>query len=517
MDLRVVVFIVYLLVMLAIGVYFYRKNRSNSDYILGGRSLNVWVAAMSAQASDMSGWLLMGLPGLAIFYLFKDGTASLSYNGLYEAAWTAIGLALGTYLNWLIVAKRLRVFTKYYNDSITLPDFFENRFNDKTKVLRTISAVFTLIFFAIYTAAQFSAGAKLFLVVFSVEYHTALIIATFVIVSYTFLGGFLAVCWTDLVQGILMFFALIVVPIVAFIQLGGSQGVSSAIHDLSASIGVNEIPGTAGVVLIISALAWGLGYFGQPHILARFMGIKSPAHVRPARIIAMIWVLISLFCAVVIGFLGAPYLFKTGANLNEAGAIPENIFITLSNAIFSTETLGTIAGPIIVGLLMTAVLAAIMSTADSQLLVASSAFSGDIYPQFKKGVTDKESMWVSRISVIAITLVAAVIAWDRDSSVFRIVQDAWAGFGAAFGPLVLFSIFWKRANSAGAIAGVLSGGLVALLWKPLFANVPVLRDVYSLLPGFAISAILIVAVSLATSAPSKEEYTKFDLALKSEL
>lgn len=503
--------------MLGIGIYFYKKDDTTENYILGGRNLNVWVAAMSAQASDMSGWLLMGLPGLAFFYVMQNASAALSYDGLYEAFWTAIGLVIGTYLNWLIVAKRLRIFTKAYNDSITLPDFFEARFNDKTKILCTASAAFTLVFFAIYTAAQFSAGAKLFLVVFGLEYHPALIVATFVIVSYTFLGGFSAVCWTDLIQGILMFFALIIVPVMAFFRLGGSVGVSSVMQEISSSMGFSQISGSASGALIVSALAWGLGYFGQPHILARFMGIRTPAQVRPARIIASIWVVITLLCAVAVGYLAVPYLFETGGDLNAAAATSENIFITLTNAIFNTTVFGGVVGPVIVGILLTAVLAAIMSTADSQLLVASSSFSGGIYPLFNKNATDKQIMWMSRASVIGITIVAAIIAWNPNSSVFRIVQDAWAGFGAAFGPLILFSIFWKRANYQGAIAGVFSGGLIALLWKPIFAGHPVLGNIYSLLPGFAVSALLIVVVSLATKAPSQEENDKFEKALVSEL
>ncbi|MBO4898339.1 MAG: sodium/proline symporter PutP [Clostridia bacterium] len=517
MFLEIITMGAYLLAMLIIGIVCFRGNKSNADYVLGGRKLGVWQAAMSAQASDMSGWLLMGLPGLAVIYFItKDGAATASYNGLLEAIWTAVGLAIGTYLNWLIVAKRLRKFTQVYDDSITLPEFFEKRFDDKSGIIRFIAAVFILIFFTVYSAAQFAAGAKLFRVLFpNIDYTAALLIGAVIIVSYTFLGGFSAVCKTDLVQGILMFIVLLIVPIVAFSKLGGGAGTSSTVNEIASSLGESSIKGTATFALITSSLAWGLGYFGQPHILARFMGIRDSKEVRPARIIAMIWVIITLACAILVGYLAAPYLlkFKGVTEMPIEAGNAENIFIYMTQSIFTKEALGAIAGPIIIGLFLCAVLAAIMSTADSQLLVASSAFSQDIFTKITKDKKDSFYMWVSRITVVIISLIAILIANDPGSSVFRIVQDAWAGFGAAFGPLVLFSIFWKRTTKAGALSGMVSGGLIALFWKTVFPT----SNIYCLLPGFIVSAILIVVVSLLTKKPSKDIEDKFDKALKADI
>ena len=348
-------FVLYLGVMLGIGIYFYRKNSNVSDYVLGGRNLNPWVAAMSAQASDMSGWLLLGLPG----------TAYVLFEGTTEAIWTAIGLALGTYLNWLIVAKRLRKYTKVSGDSITLPDFFQNRFRDNKGVIKLLSSIFILIFFLFYTASMFSAGAKLFKTVFGVPYTVALIIGSVVIVSYTFLGGFLAVCWTDTIQGILMFVALVVAPIIAYVKLGGGDGVSTALAALSQQE-FTFLPhlkdGGINIMLLISSLAWGIGYFGQPHILPRFMAIRKTKEIRPARIIAMVWVLITLAAAIIIGVLGKA--------LTPGLSDPESVFMVMVQDLFH---------PILTGVFLTAILAAIMSTADSQLLVTSSAVSSDIY------------------------------------------------------------------------------------------------------------------------------------------
>ncbi len=517
MSLEIITMGAYLLAMLIIGIICFRDNKSNADYVLGGRKLGVWQTAMSAQASDMSGWLLMGLPGLAVIYFItKDGAATASYDGLLEAIWTAVGLAIGTYLNWLIVAKRLRKFTQVYDDSITLPEFFEKRFDDKSGAIRLIGAIFILIFFTVYSAAQFAAGAKLFRVLFpNIDYTIALLIGAVIIVSYTFLGGFSAVCKTDLVQGILMFIVLLIVPYTAFMQLGGATGTAASVNEIAKSVGGDGIKGTATFALIASSLAWGLGYFGQPHILARFMGIHSSKEVRPARIIAMIWVIITLSCAIIVGYIAAPYLLKLKgvADMPIEAANKENIFIYMTQSIFTKEALGAIAGPIIIGVFLCAVLAAIMSTADSQLLVASSAFSQDIFTKVTKNKQDSFYMWISRFTVVAISIIAIIIANDPDSSVFRIVQDAWAGFGAAFGPLVLFSIFWKRTTKQGALCGMISGGLIALFWKTVFPT----SNIYCLLPGFIVSAILIVVVSLLTKKPSKEIEDKFDMALKADI
>lgn len=490
----IVIFFMYLVLMIGIGFYFYHKNKNISDYVLGGRQLNPWVAAMSAQASDMSGWLLLGLPG----------TAYALYVGTTEAIWTAIGLALGTYLNWLIVAKRLRSYTIVAGDSITLPDFFQNRFRDKSGVLKMVSAIFVLVFFLFYTASMFSASAKLFTSVFGMPYLAALTLGLVIIVSYTFLGGFLAVCWTDMIQGILMFIALIVTPIVAYHHMGGSVGMAAAMAGVQDTFSI--IPKTAdggvNVLLLISALAWGLGYFGQPHILPRFMAIRSNKEIRPARIIAMVWVLISLFAAIVVGSMGA-FLYPSLKD-------PESVFMQMTIDLFP---------PIITGILLTAILAAIMSTADSQLLVTSSAFSNDIYKGvINKNASEKKVLWLSRITVIVISVLAALLVSVPDpaegtfmylinQSVFKLVAFAWAGFGAAFGPITLFSLFWKRTTKQGALWGIIAGGVTACIWWVKQGGI---FDIYEIVPGFLVSAIVIVVVSLCTKCPQEiqDEFEK---------
>ncbi len=491
--LYLVILVLYLMVMIGIGLYFFKKNKSVSDYVLGGRSLNRWVAALSAQASDMSGWLLMGLPGLA-FVLF---------GGTVEALWTAVGLAIGTYLNWLIVAKKLRNYTTKLG-AITLPDFFEKRFGDKSGLIKGIGSVFVLIFFTFYTASMFSAGAKLFDSIFDIGYGTALLVGTLIIVSYTFLGGFLAVCWTDTIQGILMFAALIITPIFALVKVGGFDAFSeklAAVPEKFSLLPMTE-GGSLNILLLISAIAWGLGYFGQPHILPRFMAIKNSKDVRPARIIAMIWVVISLAMAVVVGMIGS-FLYPNIAD-------SETIFIEMVKGLFP---------PVVTGILLTAILAAIMSTADSQLLVSSSAVSNDLYKgMFKKNASEKSTLWVSRITVIIISIVAAILVafpnaaegtliYKINESVFKLVAFAWAGFGAAFGPLVLFSLFWKRTTKLGALLGMISGGVTAFAWWALDGGI---FNVYEILPGFIISSVVIVVVSLLTK-PSKEVEETFDL------
>ncbi len=504
-----VVFFLYLLAMILIGFCFYKKNSSHSDYVLGGRGMNVWVTSMSAQASDMSGWLLMGLPGLA--YLV---------SGVTEAIWTAIGLAIGTYLNWLIVAKPLRKYTQIANNSLTIPDFLKNRFKEKSEFLRIICALFIVIFFTVYTASMFAAGAKLFDFVFGIDYSTALIISVLVVTIYTFLGGFKAVCWTDLVQGLLMFFAIIIVPFAMLRTLNGDAiSVSQAFENITIMPTENF-----GVMGIIGAIAWGLGYFGQPHILARFMAIKSSKEVRPARIIAMVWVILTLAAAVIIGIIARPYIAAiagkglitnpTISALIENGAISagnqEKVFMILVQQMFPA---------IIAGVLLSAVLAAIMSTADSQLLVTASAVSGDLYkPLFKKNATDKELVFVSRIAIAAVAIVAGIIAIDPESSVFEIVSHAWAGFGAAFGPIILCSLFWKNTNAKGAAAGVISGGVVALVWAYMgnilgwfgITELPAIFSLYEIVPGFIISLLFIFIVSKATGGASKEVIEEFE-------
>lgn len=501
-----VIFFAYLLGMLGIGVYFYKRNKSQTDYFLGGRNLNFWVTSMSAQASDMSGWLLMGLPGTA-FLLTKN-------LGMAEAVWTAIGLAIGTYLNWLFLAKRLRNYSEKSSDSITIPTFLESRFRDKTHLIRIISAVFIVIFFLIYTAAQFSAGAKLFNTVFGINYTTALIIGALVIVSYTFLGGFLAVCWTDLIQGILMFFAIILLPIFAVVKLGGTTeafDIAATIANVSEGFGFSDWTGIGsglGLLSIISIAAWGLGYFGQPHILSRFMGIRKAQDIKPARRLAMVWVIITLAAAVILGVVGKAYI-STVVSAEELALMDgERIFI------YMTQHLLTGPFTTIAGILLTAILAAIMSTADSQLLVASSAISEDIGKSvFGKKINDKNAILISRISVIVIAIIAFIIASDPDSSVFDLVAYAWAGFGAAFGPAILMSLYWKRMNWQGALAGILSGGLAVLIWRNFIKEY---INLYEILPAFVVSIIFIVVVSLVTSKPGEEIEKEFEEFIKAE-
>ncbi len=502
-----VILSLYLVLMLGIGIYFYRKNKNQTDYFLGGRSLNLWVTSMSAQASDMSGWLMMGLPGTA-FLLAQN-------NSLAEAFWTAAGLAVGTYLNWLILAKRLRKYSECSNNSITIPTYLENRFRDKSHLIRIFSAVFIIIFFLIYPAAQFSAGAKLFNAVFGLDYSTALLIGAFVIISYTFLGGFLAVCWTDLIQGVLMFFALIILPVIAIVKMGGAAetfSIASALANVPGGLGFTEWTGigTLSLLSIVSTAAWGLGYFGQPHILVRFMGIRNSRDIKPARRIAIVWVLITLCMAVLVGVIGKAYMstILTAEQLSNLDG--ERIFIYLAKSIL----VGPFAA-ILAGILLTAILAAIMSTADSQLLVTSSAISEDICRTvFKSRVSEKQLVWVSRLSVLVIAVIAFFMASNPDSSVFDLVSYAWAGFGAAFGPAILLSLFWKRMNWQGALAGILSGGAAVIVWKNMIKPY---FNLYELLPAFIVSFIFILAVSSLTEKPSDEIEAEYDKFIRSDL
>lgn len=506
-TIHAIIFALYLAIVLAIGIYFYRKNKNQTDYFLGGRNLNIWVTSMSAQASDMSGWLLMGLPGTA--FLLTNG------NCLAEAFWTALGLAVGTYFNWLILAKRLRKYSECSNNSITIPTYLENRFRDKTHLIRLIAAVFIIIFFLIYTAAQFSAGAKLFNAVFGLDYTVALLIGAVVIISYTFLGGFLAVCWTDLIQGILMFFALIVLPVIAIVKMGGAANtfdMAAALANVPGGLGFTEWTGigTISVLSIVSTAAWGLGYFGQPHILARFMGIKRPNDIKPARRIAIVWVVITLAAAVIVGVIGKAYMSTVVSPEQLASMDGEKIFIYLVQNILTGPGAAVLAG-----ILLTAILAAIMSTADSQLLVTSSAISEDICKSiFKSKITEKKQVWISRLSVVIIALIAILLAKNPNSSVFGLVSYAWAGFGAAFGPAILMSLYWKRMNWQGTLAGILSGGVMVILWKNL---VRPYFNLYELLPAFIVSVIFIVVVTKMTSKPSPEIEAEYDKYLQEDM
>ena len=464
--LLIIPFAVYILGMVAIGWIFYFRTRDLSDYVLGGRRLNIWVTSLSAQASDMSGWLLLGLPGYA-------------YLAGVEAFWIAAGLSIGTYLNWKFVAPRLRHYTQQYGNAITLPDYFENRFAARSRFLRFLSALFILIFFMIYTASGFVAGAKLFGSVFGLPYVTALTVGVLVIIFYTFLGGFMAVCWTDLIQGIIMFAAILIVPVLVIRSAGGLQpSLQSVMRSNPQLLNIftdrNGIPLTA--LNIISLAAWGLGYFGQPHILARFMAIRSVHAIPRARRIAMVWVIACLAGAVAVGLFAHAFLKQTLAD-----SLAETVFIRLIQS--------HLVPPLTAGFLLSAVLAAIMSTADSQLLVASTALTEDLYRLFfRRKASQRERVWVSRGAVILIALAAFSIGTDPKSSVLNLVSYAWAGFGAAFGPLILFS-FWSGMNETGALAGLMTGGFTVLIWKQLHGG---WFDLYEIVPGFVLSCLAIV-------------------------
>ena len=481
----VMTFAAYLVFMLAVGTHFYKRNESLSDYLLGDRKLNKWVTSMSAQASDMSGWLLLGLPG----YAFLQGM---------EAVWIALGLGIGTYLNWKLVARRLRCYTEIAGNAITLPDYFANRFNDQGRLLRTVSALFILVFFLIYTASGFVAGAKLFESVFGLPYHSALLIGVVVIISYTALGGFMAVSWTDFFQGLIMLVAIVTLPLLGIHAAGGFQQTVSTVsavadHYLNPLITADGSPMTA--LSVISLLAWGLGYFGQPHILVRFMAIRCPDEIKPARQIAMTWVITSLIGAILIGMAGKALL---GPELPSDQA--ETVFIALVDRL---------THPLIGGILLAAVLAAVMSTADSQLLVSSSALTEDLYRiMIRPSASDRELVWVSRITVIGIAIIACVIAVKPESSVLQLVSYAWAGFGATFGPLVLMSLYWKRMTRNGALAGIIGGGSTVLIWKQLAGGI---FNLYEIVPGFLVSVLLIILFSLLDRRPDGVTVERFDV------
>lgn len=504
----------YMLIVIGIGVAFARRAQSDSEhYFLGGRSLGPWVTAMSAEASDMSGWLLMGLPGVAY------------WCGLADAFWTAIGLAIGTYLNWLIVAKRLRGYSIVAGNSITLPDFFSNRFKEDKKVILGISAAFILVFFSVYTASCFVTCGKLFGKLFGLNYHSMMIVGAVFVVIYTFLGGFLAESASDFMQGVVMFFALLVVLIFGTVKAGGFANVmenarsiagylslaklanptvdANGVQQLASGLPVFGAPKDYGTLTAISMLCWGLGYFGMPQVLLRFMAIRKGGELTRARRVATIWVVISLTAAVYIGIMGRA-MFPAHDALNTASSA-ENIFIVISQSLFP---------PLIAGIVMAGILAATISSSDSYLLIASSAFSKNIFEGIlKKDADDRQVMWVSRITLLVIAVLGIIIAWDENSIIFKVVSFAWAGFGATFGPIMLFSLFWKRTTRSGAIAGMLSGGIMVFVWKlvlnPTFGGV---FAIYELFPAFVISSIVIVIVSLMSAEPSDEIKAEFDKA-----
>jgi len=511
-----VVMLLYMCAVVGIGVYFYKRAQRNSEnYFLGGRSLGPWVAAMSAEASDMSGWLLMGLPGLAY------------WCGLADAFWTALGLAIGTYVNWLIVAKRLRNYSQVAGNSITIPDFFSNRFKEKKKIILGVSAVFILIFFTVYASSCFVTVGKLFNTLFGFDYHVTLVIGALFVVAYTLIGGFLAESVSDFMQAIVMILALVAMIVVGVVNAGGFGAVIENAKGIDGFLSLNEIAtpivgengaqlnagnaplfGKAGnysFLNMISMLAWGLGYFGVPQVLLRFMAIRNSGEIKRSRIIATVWCVISLAAAVMIGIIGRS-LLPVDEALNTASKA-ESILIVMS-----TDYL-----PLIVaGLIMAGILAATISSSDSYLLIASSAVSVNLFKGiFKKDKADeKQVMWVSRIVLVAIALVGVIIAWKEDSVIFTLVSFAWAGFGATFGPLMLFSLFWKRTTRTGAIAGMLAGGISVFVWKLvlkefLAASIPFF-GLYELLPAFIISSIAIVIGSLLSKEPEKDVLDEFE-------
>lgn len=473
-------FTLYMLVMLAIGFYFYFKTDDLSDYVLGGRGLGPGVTALSAGASDMSGWLLLGLPGM----MYTDGLVG---------SWIAVGLFIGAYLNWHYVAKPLRVYTHYLNDSITIPDYFANRFEDKKNTLRIVTAVVILLFYTLYTSSGLVGGAKLFESTFNLDYDAALLIGSFIIVSYTFLGGYNAVSWTDFIQGILMMLALVVTPIVVVFEIGGLDEVINII-ELS-DISKLDIVSGSSLIGIISLLAWGLGYFGQPHILVRFMSIRDESEMNRAKAIGMSWMGISILGSLAVGFFGYAYVVANGVSLNDS----EKIFITLSQLLFN---------PWIAGFLLAAILAAIMSTIDSQLLVSSSVLTRDIYHAIlHKNASDKELVWVGRATVIIIAVIAWYISTDSNSSVLKLVSYAWAGFGAAFGPLIILSLFNRNITKTGAIAGMIVGSVTVIVYKQLEGGI---FDIYELLPGFIFAWIAILVFSKIGIGSSQKTKKVFD-------
>ncbi|MBQ4082405.1 MAG: sodium/proline symporter [Clostridia bacterium] len=491
----------YMIMMLGIGIATSKKNKTTDDFYLGGRKLGPFVTAMSAEASDMSGWLLMGLPAVAMM------------GGLAEASWTAIGLAIGTYLNWLFVAKRLRRYSEKIN-AVTLPDFFAKRFGDGRNIITCIAAVMIVVFFVPYVASGFSACGKLFASLFGMDYHFAMILSAAVIVIYCTLGGFLAASTTDFVQSIIMTIALLVV-------VGFSEGFVNGFDNVFANVqGLNGYldlfkgfsvetgtTGSYGALPVASTLAWGLGYFGMPHILLRFMAIEDENKLKLSRRVASIWVVISMGIAVLIGVVGFS-LMKNGflPQYSDASAA-ETIIVDIARGISRFGFVPAFVG----GVILSGILASTMSTADSQLLAAASSVSQNLAQEtFKIKISQKASMWLARITVIAISVIAVFIAWDPKSSVFQIVKFAWAGFGATFGPAMLCSLFWKRTNKSGIISGMISGGITVFLWKFVISKLGGVFAIYELLPAFLVSIICIVVVSLLTAPPSAEIQEDFE-------
>lgn len=478
-------FILYLVLMMSIGLYYSRRQKNLSSYILGDRQLGPWLTSMSAEASDMSGWMLMGLPGYA--YL----------HGL-SAFWTGIGLIVGTWANWVLVSQRLRNYTEVADNSLTIPDYLSNRFEDRKNGLRLICALFIILFFIIYTSSGFVAAGKLFNTIFGIPYLHALLLGAFVVVFYTFLGGFSAVALTDFIQGTMMFFTVLYVPVAATIALGGPMPTLDILSKEGSDF-FSFFPDSTGIsallVMIVSSLGWGLGYFGQPHILVKFMAIGDPKELKKSTRIAMTWVLLSLSFAIAIGVVGKAYLSTPLENANA-----ERVFILMAESL---------SAPFITGIIWSAILAAIMSTSSSQLLVTSSAVSRDLFQAFlKKDASEKTLIRVSRLSVLLVSAIAVYLGSDPNSYIFSIVSYAWAGFGACFGATVLLSLYWKRMTLKGAYAGVIVGGLTVLIWKHFEWF-----GLYELVPGFFFSFAAIIIVSLMDKKPSETILKTFEKAM----
>lgn len=507
--LTVLAILVYFIVVLTIGfIYAKRSNSSTSEYFLGGRKVGPWFTALSAEASDMSGYLLMGLPGLAYFC------------GASDVGWTCIGLACGTYLNWLLVAKRLRKYSVAANNSITLPGFYSNRFHDDKNIVATIAAVIILIFFCVYCGSCFVTCGKLFNSLFGWDYSVMMVFGALIVFLYTMVGGYLSVVATDFVQGCLMFFALVIVVIGSIAMAGGVENTVAFLSDIPGYLSMNSmavpatdadgiqlvengqplfgLPAEYGLLSIISTLSWGLGYFGMPQVLVRFMGIRSEDEVKTSRRIAIVWVVISMFCAIMIGMIGR-YLMPTQL-LTQSAA--ESIFIVLSQ---------TMLPAFLCGLVVSGILAASMSSASSYLLITGSSVAENIFRGvFKKDATDNQVLIVSRITLAVVLIFGIFVAWDENSVIFNVVSYAWAGLGASFGPLTLFSLYWRRTTKQGAIAGMITGTVVVLVWHNLIKPLGGVFGIYELLPAFILGCLAIWLVSLATKPPCQEVLDEFD-------
>ena len=478
---QLVAIVIYMIVMLAIGWYAFVRTKNLNDYMLGGRGLGPAVTALSAGAADMSGWLLMGLPG------------AIYMNGLVDA-WIAIGLTVGAYLNWLLVAPRLRVYTQVASDSITIPSFLDNRLRDRTKAIRIASGIIILVFFTFYVSSGMVAGGKFFNSSFGYDYHAGLLIVSGVVVAYTLFGGFLAVSYTDFLQGLTMFLALIAVPVFGVFLTGGLGETIDSIKAVDPER-LSLFASTATVAGVVSSIAWGLGYFGQPHIIVRFMAINSVKETKSARRIGIGWMIFSLAGAVATALVGIAYFQQNGRELEDA----ETVFIVLGQILFH---------PFVAGIMLAAILAAIMSTISSQLIVTSSALVEDIYKAlFNKTATDAHYVFAGRLAVLFVSIVAAFLAWNPDNSVLDLVGFAWAGFGAAFGPIILLALYWRKLTNIGALAGMVSGAVVAFVW----GKVEVLTSaLYEIVPGFIVCLLVAVVVSVATYKPNKEIEAEFD-------